>query len=177
MIEIRWNIADIIAIAVALLSLGATVAIAYYVQKWDRRTAENTLLWEVANKYWRSAIALYDNSYDAGAADPNGSTSVDVEKEVRARRAMIQRTVEQIRVLDGEDSRLANAFQQVASIENWNHPQQPAHNRKALAELTVEMTRQFGSRRARMNAEAAMSRLTQRSGSQTGNQSPQKCAK
>jgi hypothetical protein len=83
-VELKSNIVDLVALGIAIMSLAATILIAWLVSKWDRRAAENTLLWEVAGQHWRSAIALFDNNYGSGT---------DARAEIKKRREMIERTV------------------------------------------------------------------------------------
>jgi hypothetical protein len=143
-VELKSNIVDLVALGIAIMSLAATILIAWLVSKWDRRAAENTLLWEVAGQHWRSAIALFDNNYGSGT---------DARAEIKKRREMIERTVRQIKVLDGDNSELAAAFKAVADIKDWDNAPQPEESRIALRRLTIEMTKKFGSKTAQRNAE------------------------
>jgi hypothetical protein len=144
-LELGLNILDLTLIAV-------TLVIAWWVWKWDRRNIRNALLWEVSKDHWRTALALNDRRY----LNPDK----DLKTEVDLRLNMLERTVSQIEILDGPESRLANAFENVRTAPNWADPnwrrQPQSHDsvkqREAVNELTAEMARKFGSRKAKKNA-------------------------
>src|SRR6476660_7881735 len=82
--DVSVNVVDVVVAAFTLLTLVATVVIAWLVWDWDKWHAEQTrqldehnseraLLWDVTREHFRTVIALYEGKYDAAGAVDAGT--------------------------------------------------------------------------------------------------------
>ena len=130
----KLNILDIVMTFLTIAIFVVTILITKFVRSWDRRNLRDSLLWETCKGHWRAAIALEENSQK--------SADQFSDDEVKERRLMLGRTSHQIRILDGDNSSLADAFKEVSSYQDWSTPS--ASQTNAVKKLTAEMTRKFG---------------------------------
>lgn len=134
-LDLKLNVVD-------LVMLGVTIAIAWFVWRWDRRNSANALIWDSSREHWRTAMALLENKYEPGK---------DPADEIERRQLFVARTVRQIQMLEGKDSPLAKAFKAIAKNTEWHSGATPA-NANLVHELTYQMAKRFGSAKAQKAA-------------------------